>query len=456
MNDSIVFCAMIIRIACSGWFIDRSCVISLRVVHLRYGVWRIWSPSTGWQPKLRLLWFSKWARPRIPGRKDIPDYLTGKTGAGNVGPCGILSTCSVGNGQQNVAWSDLWPLTSVPPGQRKGRRPCAMDPGWDFEFFLLPARRIPPSFAAFSREYYYEVKRVLKTVNLQYNNMKDFSLKAILAQVDFDLLAYPGWCNASPGTKHQTHHCFCAWRLGGAWQFRKVDSLLTAKGYLVYRPTPGLGERAHLASTQIGLKTHILDVVNTILFEDLRHRFGGSQLRGMVVTGVADSIPDRINKLIYLDAFARKTGEACSVSSVLPERNEAACRKWICCSMVGQNRQTSTRGCAAPGRTLTDPVTLTNPARLKIPTTYILTVERQGSERWWLCLTGRHARQRGWPVLQLEADHNPQWFTPKTLMAMIEESSNNDWMESSNPAGVRQAVTSLFWYGTCRPALIFM
>jgi hypothetical protein len=30
------------------------------------------------------------------------------------------------------------------------------------------------------------------------------------------------------------------------------------------------------------------------------------------------------------------------------------------------------------------------------------------------------ARQRGWPVLQLEADHNPQWFTPKTLMAMIE------------------------------------
>src|SRR2546423_6798587 len=85
-----------------------------------------------------------------------------------------------------------------------------------------------------------------------------------------------------------------AW--GGAWGFRRVDSLLREKGYNVYRPTlTGLGERVHLASPDVDLSTRINDVVNMILFEDLHdvilvgHSYGG-----MVITGVADRVPDRI------------------------------------------------------------------------------------------------------------------------------------------------------------------
>src|SRR5687767_5981421 len=59
-----------------------------------------------------------------------------------------------------------------------------------------------------------------------------------------------------------------AW--GGSWAFKKVDSLLTEKHAVVYRPSlTGLGERVHLANTNVGLNTHIQDVVNMILFEDL-------------------------------------------------------------------------------------------------------------------------------------------------------------------------------------------
>jgi pimeloyl-ACP methyl ester carboxylesterase len=213
-----------------------------------------------------------------------------------------------------------------------------------------------------------------------------------------------------------------AW--GGAWQFRKVDSLLTEKGYLVYRPTlTGLGERVHLASTSVSLKTHILDVVNTVMYEDLHdiilvgHSYGG-----MVVTGVADSIPNRIKKLIYLDAFAPDSGE--SLFSILGAAGEGM-------------RQRAVNGFVAPWwvkagklppvdvphpvKTLTDPLSLTNPARLKIPTTYILTVEKgkEAKDDGFAAQADR-ARLRGWPVLQLEADHNPQWFTPKTLVAMLE------------------------------------
>src|SRR3954468_19090888 len=81
-----------------------------------------------------------------------------------------------------------------------------------------------------------------------------------------------------------------AW--GGSWAFKKVDSLLTEAGAIVYRPSlTGQGERVHLADSSVDLATHVKDVVNMILYEDLHdvilvgHSYGG-----MVITGVADSV----------------------------------------------------------------------------------------------------------------------------------------------------------------------
>ncbi|MDV3308340.1 MAG: hypothetical protein LOY03_05930, partial [Cyclobacteriaceae bacterium] len=43
-----------------------------------------------------------------------------------------------------------------------------------------------------------------------------------------------------------------AW--GGSWAFKEVDSLMTAEGHVVYRPSlTGQGERVHLASPEITL-----------------------------------------------------------------------------------------------------------------------------------------------------------------------------------------------------------
>ena len=101
-----------------------------------------------------------------------------------------------------------------------------------------------------------------------------------------------------------------AW--GGGWQFRKVAPLLESRGYTVYRPSlTGLGERAHLATPMVGLDTHIEDIVNVIRFENLHdvilvgHSYGG-----MVVTGVADRVPDRIKRVIYLDAMLPNDGDS--------------------------------------------------------------------------------------------------------------------------------------------------
>ena len=108
-----------------------------------------------------------------------------------------------------------------------------------------------------------------------------------------------------------------AWHGGWCWRF--VRPLLS--GHQVFTPSlTGLGERQHLARPGIDLDTHIEDVVSLLEMEDLRdvvlvgHSYGG-----MVVTGAADRAPQRIKRLVYLDAFVPENGK-CLLDYAVPER----------------------------------------------------------------------------------------------------------------------------------------
>jgi pimeloyl-ACP methyl ester carboxylesterase len=110
-----------------------------------------------------------------------------------------------------------------------------------------------------------------------------------------------------------------AWH--GGWCWRRVRQILEDRGERVLTPTlTGLGERAHLLDSEIDLETHIRDVVNVLTWEDLSdvvlcgHSYGG-----MVITGVADAVPERLSSLVYLDAFVPRDGEAV-VDLLLPDR----------------------------------------------------------------------------------------------------------------------------------------
>jgi len=98
----------------------------------------------------------------------------------------------------------------------------------------------------------------------------------------------------------------------GGWYWRSTAQALRKAGHEVYTPTlTGLGERIHLMSPSIDLDTHVADIVNVIKQEDLSdivlvgHSYGG-----MVVTGVADLLPDKVKSLVYLDAFVPNNGNA--------------------------------------------------------------------------------------------------------------------------------------------------
>jgi pimeloyl-ACP methyl ester carboxylesterase len=98
----------------------------------------------------------------------------------------------------------------------------------------------------------------------------------------------------------------------GGWALTPIARELRAHGHEVFTPTlTGLGERSHLAHAAINLDTHIQDVANVLLFERLTGVvLCGHSYAGMVITGVADRVPERIASLVYVDAFVPKDGDS--------------------------------------------------------------------------------------------------------------------------------------------------
>jgi pimeloyl-ACP methyl ester carboxylesterase len=100
-----------------------------------------------------------------------------------------------------------------------------------------------------------------------------------------------------------------AWH--GGWCWSRVARTLRETGAEVYAPTlTGLGERAHLASREVGLETHVADVLGVLETEDLSDVvLAGHSYAGMVVTAVADRAAARIARLVYLDAVVPRHGQ---------------------------------------------------------------------------------------------------------------------------------------------------
>jgi pimeloyl-ACP methyl ester carboxylesterase len=110
-----------------------------------------------------------------------------------------------------------------------------------------------------------------------------------------------------------------AWR--GSFGFRHVRRALAEAGHQASAPSlTGLGERVHLASPQVTLRTHVQDVVNHVLYEDLRDIvLVGYSYGGAVVTACLDHIHDRVRDLVYLDGFVPADGQSLADLLELPK-----------------------------------------------------------------------------------------------------------------------------------------
>jgi pimeloyl-ACP methyl ester carboxylesterase len=143
-------------------------------------------------------------------------------------------------------------------------------------------------------------------------NRRNFATLADAAAASTTMLAAcatAGPAPRKPGTYVLVHGAY-----HGAWCWKDVAAMLRAQGHTVYTPTQtGLGERSHLIGFHPTLDTFIEDVTRVIEMEELNdivlvgHSFAGS-----TISGVADRLPGRIRRLVYLERFyaTRRTRSA--------------------------------------------------------------------------------------------------------------------------------------------------
>jgi pimeloyl-ACP methyl ester carboxylesterase len=104
----------------------------------------------------------------------------------------------------------------------------------------------------------------------------------------------------------------------GGWAWRDVAAQLRAGGHDVYPVTlTGLGERAHLATREVDVETHVTDVVNVLDFEQLEDAvLVGHSYSGVVAGAVAARRPERLAASVYLDTGPLPDGK--SIADVQP------------------------------------------------------------------------------------------------------------------------------------------
>ena len=146
--------------------------------------------------------------------------------------------------------------------------------------------------------------------------MKKHPFRLIALLVGFLILACGA--HAAPAGEKYTFVLVHGATAGG-WEWKSTGKFLSDDGHTVYRATlSGLGEREHLNGTNIDLQTHINDVVNLILYEDLHDIvLTGHSYGGMVITGVMDRIPDRIRHVVFLDGYMDAVGRGLTTDSEL-------------------------------------------------------------------------------------------------------------------------------------------
>ena len=219
-----------------------------------------------------------------------------------------------------------------------------------------------------------------------------------------------------------------AWSAGWAW--KKMRSRMAARGHTLWTPTyTGLGERAHLASPEVNLSTHIDDVVAVLEMEDLTdvvligHSYGG-----MVATGVADRAPERVARIIYLDAFVPENGQA--LIDFLPQQ----ARQRMLDSVKSGDGWRVTPNPVPPDtsdddaawvakfrmpqsvRCFQQPIRLR--AKLTLPRSYIQCMRY--ADHGPFGQFAARAKTEGWRLDELDSSHSPNVTAPGALMELLQ------------------------------------
>jgi len=209
----------------------------------------------------------------------------------------------------------------------------------------------------------------------------------------------------------------------GGWIWRAVRLYLRSAGHEVETPTlTGLGERVHLLTARVDLDTHIRDIVNVLTYEDLHDVvLVGASYAGMVITGVAEQMPERLAHVVYVDAFIPRDGE--SMLDLCPEdyRNSflAGVQSGSLVVPAGDHPipEVNARLTGHPLKTLAQPFRARNGPVRVIPRTFLRCTDplHPGLE-----LSAARARSEvGWNYCELATKHSAYVYAPRELANLL-------------------------------------
>ncbi|MBX3498182.1 MAG: alpha/beta fold hydrolase [Alphaproteobacteria bacterium] len=229
-------------------------------------------------------------------------------------------------------------------------------------------------------------------------------------------LAMPARAQDAPVTFVLIHG---AWH--GAWCWQLLTPLLEARGHEVIAPTlAGMGERAGELSADITLDTHIDEVVDLLDRRRVQNAvLVGHSYAGVVISGVADRVPHRLRRLVFLDAVIVENGQSLGGTrqsgraAALPPMPasafgviDASERAWVESNLTPH-----------PANTFATPLRLANPLGNGLRCIYV------ACTRPAMASVGRYlqmARSRlGWQVEELATGHDAMVTAPSPLANLL-------------------------------------
>jgi pimeloyl-ACP methyl ester carboxylesterase len=225
---------------------------------------------------------------------------------------------------------------------------------------------------------------------------------------------------------------------GGGWIWQKVTPRLRAAGHEVYAPTlTGVSDRSHLFDCGVNLTTHITDVVSLLAYEDLSDVIlVGNSYAGMVITGVAAKVPERLKRLVYLDAYVPEDGQSevdlwpaeMRAAILADEAASKGLRQPPPPALFGVTdpvlaEWVKVRWTPHPLATYTEPVPRGNARSAALPRVFIHCTEGPTMSTPLFAPFAAKARANGWEVRELATGHVAMLTAPQEVSDMLLEFS---------------------------------
>jgi pimeloyl-ACP methyl ester carboxylesterase len=212
-----------------------------------------------------------------------------------------------------------------------------------------------------------------------------------------------------------------AWQSTGTWDLLKP--LLEEHGHTVITPVlSGLGTDQSRLSPDTTLRQHIEDVARALATLGPVILVGHSYA-GMTISGVAETSPSKVQRLVFLDAFIPDDGQ--SVLHLLPSEigahfRDVAQKQGAGWRLPGGDAQLDLWGlepgeardfvrarlCDFSLRCFEEPLSLPANRKASIPATFVACVAERYPARPFFKPFADKARASGWRVAEVETGHD--------------------------------------------------